>query len=306
MSATILNRAAKRLPLRLTLMAAASPAGAAVEEGYQPGDAPVPTTWYGPADPAAIKADRDYIAGMRPHHAGALTMSEEYLADPEARSPVLRALARAIIRNQRFEIGLLDEVARNLARPPVVLNFGVVRLAAQPMATDGLGQMQRFLRSPIPSPFNALAAPGPVTARDVQFAKAMTVHHQAALDMAWAYHADPNARNTFLKLLNVDIITDQGQEIALMRSVIAAYPGDADAVRVDPTMVHGMEGMRHHGGHAGHDGRVGSQAPAAQGAGAAARPTPPGQGRQPVAGAGAAPRAQRAPRPDRHHGGHAH
>jgi hypothetical protein len=35
-----------------------------------------------------------------------------------------------------------------------------------------------------------------------------------------------------------------------MRRVIAAYPGDPDAVRVDPSMVHGMEGMEHgrHGG----------------------------------------------------------
>ena len=50
--------------------------------------------------------------------------------------------------------------------------------------------------------------------------------------------------------MNVDIITDQSQEIALMRSVIAAYPGDAAAVQVDPSMIHGMEGMGHAGGHA--------------------------------------------------------
>ncbi|MFC7543262.1 DUF305 domain-containing protein [Siccirubricoccus deserti] len=275
MPSMIQPRAARRLlsgaAMAAALALAAVPAGAAIEDGYDPEGTPVPTTWWEAANPAAMQADRDYIAGMRPHHAGALTMSQEYLADPEASSPVLKALARAILRNQDFEIGLLDEVSRNLDRPPVVLNLGLFRLVLQPSATEGLAQMQRFQRSPIPAP---LAGPGgPVTARDVQFAKGMTVHHQAALDMARAYHANPEARNGFLGLLNVDIMTDQAQEIALMRSVVAAYTGDPESVRVDASMIHGMEGMAHggkampqpatagqrapvapsaHGGHAGH------------------------------------------------------
>jgi hypothetical protein len=53
----------------------------------------------------------------------------------------------------------------------------------------------------------------------------------------------------FLGLMNVDIVTDQTQEIALMQRVVAAYPGDASALVPDPSMVHGMEGMNH-GGHA--------------------------------------------------------
>jgi len=299
MSTKVPNRAAKRLPLRFTLMAAAaglaiaasSPARAAVEEGYDPSAAPIPTTWYGPADPVAIRADRDYIAGMRPHHAGALTMAQEYLADPVARSPVLRRLAEAIVRNQSFEIGLLDEVARNLDRPPVVLNLGVVRLTVQPMATEGLGQMQRFIRSPIPSPLGALLATGPVTARDVQFAKGMTIHHQAALEMARAYHANPDARNRFLGLMNVDIITDQSQEIALMRSVVTAYPGDANAVRVEASMIHGMEGMRHGGGHDAHAGHDGSAVPQAVAAPPAARPAA-SRPQRPTVGTPAARRVQ--------------
>jgi uncharacterized protein (DUF305 family) len=317
------NRVAGRLPLRLAVLAtatglalAAAPARAAIEEGYDPNGAPVPTTWYEAANPAALKADRDYVAGMRPHHAGALTMAKEYLADPQASSPVLKALAVAIIRNQSFEIGLLDEVSRNLDRPPTVLNLGFIRLALQPAATEGMGQMQRFQRSPIPGPAAAMADPGaPVTARDVQFAKGMTIHHQAALEMARAYHANPDARNGFLGLMNVDIITDQTQEIALMRSVIAAYPGDPDAVRVDASMIHGMEGMRH-GGHGGHAAQAADQAPTGAGHGDHA-----GQGGTPVpqvAAPGprarqAAPRPRTAPRPQparqaeaAHHGNHDH
>jgi uncharacterized protein (DUF305 family) len=261
---------ARRLPLRITLaaavaglaLAAGSPARAAIEEGYDPGNAPVPSTWFEAANPAALKADRDYVAGMRPHHAGALTMARDYLADPQASSPVLKALAVAIIRNQTFEIGLLDEVARNLDRPPTVLNLGFTRILLQPSATEGMGQMQQFQRSPIPGPAAALANPGaPVTARDVQFAKGMTIHHQAALDMARAYHANAAARNGFLGLMNVDIVTDQTQEIALMRSVVTGYPGDPGTVQVDASMIHGMEGMQH-GDHAA---PAGGRPPAATG-----------------------------------------
>ena len=101
----------------------------------------------------------------------------------------------------------------------------------------------------------------------MRFAKAMVAHHEGALEMARDYHANRDARNGYLGLMNVDIITDQTQEIALMRRVIAAYPGDPDAVRVDPSMVHGMEGMKH-GGHAGYGA---SAAPAAESRSAPAR-----------------------------------
>ncbi|MDO9713811.1 DUF305 domain-containing protein [Paracraurococcus lichenis] len=278
--------------------ATATPARAAIEEGYDPTVAPVPSTWYEPANPAALRADRDYVAGMRPHHAGALTMARDYLADTQASSPVLKALAVAIIRNQSFEIGVLDEVSRNLDRPPIVLNLGFTRISLQPSATEGLAQLRTFQRSPIPGPAAALADPGaPVTARDVQFAKGMTIHHQAALDMARAYHANSEARNGFLGLMNVDIITDQSQEIALMRRVIAAYPGNPDAVRVDASMIHGMEGMQHgahasqpaggaaagsgHGGHA--DVTMPQAAPQASGQGQAAERTPTMPSAQPAA-----------------------
>jgi uncharacterized protein (DUF305 family) len=238
------------------LLAAATPARAMVGEEFAPEASPVLSPSYTvlPATElaAAIQADRSYVTGMRAHHAGALTMSDEYLNDPEASSPVLKALAQAIIHNQRYEIALLDAVAQNLDQPARILDLGFTRLAIQPAATEGIPNRYRFFKAPTPGPLAALSGKDPaVTRRDVQFAKAMTIHHQGALDMARAYQADRNGRNTYLGLLNVDILTDQTQEIALMRRVIATYPGDADAVPVPPSMVHGMEGMSH-GGHAGH------------------------------------------------------
>ncbi|TPG58123.1 DUF305 domain-containing protein [Roseomonas nepalensis] len=263
--------AALTLALGAGLSLAAPPARALVGEGSDEGVQPVVSTSYtvvGRAGlEAALRADRGYVTGMRAHHAGALTMSDEYLADPAARSPALRALAVAIIHNQRFEIALLDGVARNLDRGGSTLG-GV---AVQPSASEGLAVGQRFARYPIPGPLTPFAAPGEaVTVRDVQFAKAMTIHHQGALDMAGAYQADPAGRNSFLRLLNVDIITDQTQEIALMRRVAAAYPGDAAAVPVPASMIHGMEGMAHGGHGAGpaapapdpHAGHGGAASPA--------------------------------------------
>jgi uncharacterized protein (DUF305 family) len=322
MSSTIPNR------MRLALMAAAaglalttvggSAARAMVGGDYDPEQATIATTWYRAADPAALQVDRDYVAGMRAHHAGALTMSEAYLADPQTSSPVLQALAQAIIPNQRYEIGLLDEVARNLDRPPVVIDLGLFRLALQPAATEGLAQTQRFIKAPIPGPLSALSARGaPVTERDVQFAKAMTIHHQGALDMARAYNANPQAQNGFLRLLNVDILADQSQEIALMRSVIAAYPGDADAVPVPASMVHGMEGMGHgdQAGQGDHAGQ-GVALPAAQAVAAPAAPPAASGPRAPQVRPNPLPAARparpapqhhrTAPEPQQGHGAHTH
>jgi len=233
-----------------------------VADAYDPDEAPIQNTWFDTrlvsrgTDPAdafadAVRADREYVRGMRPHHAGALTMSEEYLRDPQARNPDLRRLAQAIIVNQAFEIGLLDDVARKLDEAPRVLDLGLVRLAMRPEGTEGLGQQWRFIRQPVPV---LTGTGGEVSERDVRFAKAMMVHHGAALDMARAYNSNPAARNNFIGLLNVHIITDQAQEIALMRNVVAAYPGDADAVRVDPSDVHGMGGHMAMPGAEGHSG----------------------------------------------------
>jgi uncharacterized protein (DUF305 family) len=257
--------AAAAAGLALLAAAAAAPAArAAIEDSYSPGEPPVSTTWFGPVSAEARRTDLEYVAGMRPHHAGALSMSREYLADPGRSSPLLQALARAIIANQTFEIGVLDEVARNLDRPPVRLPLGA---ALQPQATEGLAGAQRFFKEPIPGPL--AHAVGPVSERDVQFAKAMIAHHEAAVEMARGYLAARDARNGYLGLMNVDIVTDQAQEIALMRRAIAAFPGAPDAVRVDPSMIHGMEGMRHGGGHGGHATAAAAAPPAQAGSGPA-------------------------------------
>ena len=215
----------------------AAPAIAGVESGYS-GGPKLTTPWYGRVTEATRQADLSFIAGMRPHHAGALTMSEQYLSDPDARKASLKQLARGIIRNQTFEIAMLDRVESYLS-PPVTGERGDYRQ----IADRDIDQERRYYRSPAPGPLDNEIAE--ISARDVQFAKAMIIHHQAALDMAHDYLDDPNGANGYLELMCLDILIDQSQEIALMQSIIDRFPGDPDSVKIDSSMIHGMEGMKH-------------------------------------------------------------
>lgn len=228
------------------LLTAASSAYAAVEPNYDPGKPPVTNAWYAVQGQAERQADLDFIKGMRPHHAGALTMSQEYLSAKGASNGQLMQLAKGIIHNQTFEIGMLDKVEGFVAKP---IQGDMER---RQIAEQGLAQKQRFTRAPMPGPIHV--GEKAVTKRDVEFAKAMVIHHQAALDMAKEYLANPHANNKYLRLLCLDILTDQKQEIGFMNNIVAQYPGNPDDVKISASMVHGMEGMSHGSGkrHAGH------------------------------------------------------
>lgn len=225
----------------LALCLASTAALAAVEPNYAPDKPPVTTPWYASQTAAQRQADLDFIAGMRPHHAGALTMSEEYLKDAMASDTHLMQLAKGIIHNQTFEIAMLDRVEELVGKP----------LAAdsewRQIAEKGLAQKMRFTRAPMPGPL--YTGNKNVSARDVQFAKAMVIHHEGALTMCNDYLGNPAAANRYLRLLCVDILTDQKQEIAFMNAVIGRYPGNPADVKIDASMIHGMEGMHHGGAH---------------------------------------------------------
>lgn len=223
------------------------PALAALEPSYQSGKTRAVVPWYGKVDAESLKADLDFVAGMRPHHAGALTMSEEYLNDKDASSALLKQLARGIIHNQKFEISMLDTV-EEFANKALAEGKSAMRR----IATKGLAQQQRFYRAPIPGPWAAGSESRAVSVADVKFSKAMIIHHQGALDMCNDYLADPRVRNGYLKRMCLDILVDQSQEIAFMESIIGDYHGDAAAITIDPSMIHGMEGMKHAGHGAAH------------------------------------------------------
>ena len=247
------SRRFQSLALAAGLLAALGAGPAWAEHGnvgryYDPGreddTAPITTTWWdvlprGRAQ-AAIAADRKYVEGMRPHHAGALTLARNYLADPQARNPVLRRLAHSILRNQAFEIRLLDTVGDEISQPPTPLFAGLVM---RPVAVEGLGQSLGIPRTPGPGPLALLNGGEPTTEADLRFAKEMRIHHAAAVRMARDYNAGENARNNFLRLMNVNIVTDQTQEIAIMDRVLKSHPRRAAAIQVDPARIPGMEHM---------------------------------------------------------------
>jgi uncharacterized protein (DUF305 family) len=214
-------------------------AHAAVEPNYDPGKPPLSNPWIATQGEAERKADLGFIEGMKPHHEGALAMSEEYLKHKDARNTQLKQLAKGIIHNQKFEIGMLERVNQLVGKPLKLSADGTER---RQVAEQGLAQKQRFVRAPMPG--FMYKGDEFVSVRDVQFAKAMIVHHQGALEMAQHYLDNPAANNRYLRLLCVDILTDQKQEIDFMNKIIGKYKGNAAAIK--PSAVHGMEGMSHH------------------------------------------------------------
>jgi uncharacterized protein (DUF305 family) len=118
----------------------------------------------------------------------------------------------------------------------------------RPAGVDGLEHAWGALKREPPGFVDLALAPGLESSeRDVKFAKEMMTHHQAALDMARQYNAEPQATNLILKRLNLDIIVDQSYEIGFLQQIVDRFPGDPAAVEIDD-MIPGMDMPMDHGG----------------------------------------------------------
>lgn len=112
---------------------------------------------------------------------------------------------------------------------------------------DGLEHQWKFVKRRPPALDLALAPGLEASERDVKFSREMIIHHQAAVDMARSYNADPKAANPIIKRLNFDIIVDQTNEIGFLERRLDRYPGDPNAVEIDemiPGMEHHADGSR--------------------------------------------------------------
>lgn len=217
------------------------------EDEEEEGHVDAPTYRLMMADEAAVEAhmqrDLRYVDEMSEHHRGAVRMSEAYLNDPNGTNPFLRRMANAIIYNQEFEIGWLEDIKRRLGEgAKEVMSLGDQRLVLVPQGLTGMEHRERFQPAPILSVTTTIESSKPYSESDIMFAKAMKMHHEMALDMAHEYNNDPVGGNRVIKEINLGILASQAVEIRLLEDVIAAYDGDADAVEIPPEM-HEMMGM---------------------------------------------------------------
>jgi len=217
------------------------------EDEEEEGHFDAPTYRLMMADEAAIEAhiqrDLKYTDEMSEHHRGAVQMSEAYLNDPKGTNPFLRRMANAIIYNQQFEIGWLEDIKRRLGEGmKEVMTFGAQSLVLVPQGLTGMEHRRRFQPAPVRSVTTTIESPRPISEFDVMFAKGMKMHHEMALEMAHAYNNDPDGDHRVIKEINLGILASQAVENGLLEDVIAAYDGDADAIEIPPEM-HDMMGM---------------------------------------------------------------
>lgn len=202
---------------------------------------PHTTNWVTYYTPENYKADKNFIVGMTPHHVGALTMSEDYLAQEGAQSQRLQALAKGIIRNQTFEVGMLQDIERHI--DAIDLSEGG---SWETVAKQGLANEQQFYRAAPPAIQSLFNGDDIASATDVQFAKAMIVHHEGALMMCEDYLDNPNINNGYLERMCIDVLRDQAQEIQLMWNIVATYPANHCDIKITPDMIDGMDDMMSH------------------------------------------------------------
>lgn len=193
----------------------------------------------GQFDPRIVRIDLAFADQMRLHHQGAVDMAEAYLEDPRSHNQVLRRLAEAIIANQHFEIGVLEEVRAKVASGPRrIASLGALEVLALDRGIDGLEHALKFRKASPPSAIDLWLTPGfAVSDYDIQFIRPMVEHHQAAIRMASDYNSNPIASNLLLRRMNNDIIVDQRYEIDFIKSLLVRYPGNAASVPDDPRMM---------------------------------------------------------------------
>lgn len=142
--------------------------------------------------------DYDFVAGMIPHHQGAIDMAKVQLE--LGQDATLHALSRDIIAAQEEEIAFMRDWLATYGEPRPGNNQEAIRTAY-----DRINQaMMRDMHVP------------PTGNVDRDFVRGMIPHHQAAVDMAEVILA--HSTRAELRSMAEDVIREQRREIAEMEA----------------------------------------------------------------------------------------
>lgn len=171
--------------------------------------------------------DVDFVAGMVPHHQGAVDMAQVELK--YGKDEDLKDLARGIIVNQMTEISMMSSWLRG--RQGFVLPD-----AAERPTTKGFIESMHKMHAGMDIQYTGDA--------DIDFARGMIPHHQGAIDMAEVYK--PYGKYQKFEDLATNIISTQAQEIRVMEKWLECH----DMPAAKPVKHHKKKMAGH--GHASH------------------------------------------------------
>lgn len=150
--------------------------------------------------------DLQFLDTMSHHHKGAIDMAR--LAENQAHSPAVKALARSIISQQQQEIDQFRQWRQNwYPGMAPALNMRM------PGMMHGMKNMERDM---------AALQQARATAFDRRFLQLMIPHHQGAIDMSRP--ALEKLQHQELRDAAQKIIDDQTREIAHMRELLSQLP----------------------------------------------------------------------------------
>lgn len=143
-------------------------------------------------------ADYDFVASMKPHHAGAVVMAEELLKT--TKNPELVKFANEVIAAQTSEINVFDKFLASANKKADRDSTSFIKA--------NLASMKSMMKEMDGAKLNE--------DMDHDFIVLMIPHHQSAVDMAKAYL--PFAKNAEIKNIAEAIIKSQTKEIDWLKS----------------------------------------------------------------------------------------
>jgi uncharacterized protein (DUF305 family) len=156
------------------------------------------------------EADAAFIADMIPHHEGAVEMAE--MAQNQAESPELQAMADDIIAAQESEIAKMESIAEGLPEPDGGSMDMDMGLGGEHSDHSGHMGMDKSEMGMDMDPAELADADN----FDLAFVNMMIPHHEGAIEMAQDLLAE--GENAELQAMAYSIIDSQSAEIKQMKA----------------------------------------------------------------------------------------